>query len=147
MAPDDDDTFNTDGLEDWVLIFLLVMGIACCYVAAWTAYQGWRMRDSGSEKLKELTNLDEITNELETWRNSHSMLFVLDRNLQMVVWSEGMIKVGSVWSYCRFPAHTRSATVECIPILMLPIHVCTHDPHDVLHRQVVLALEKQFFSC
>ena len=136
--PDDDDTINTDGsldqlgLQNWAIIvfevILLVTGIACCYVAARAAYRYWTTRDLGSEKLVEVTNLDEITNELETWRDSHSMLFVLDGNLQMLVWSEGMIRVGSVWS-C-------SQEIEAVPSF-----------HDVLHRQVVLALGKRYFSC
>lgn len=146
-------------MEDWVLIVfvvLLVMGIACCCVAARAAYQAWTTRDLGSEKFVELTNLDEITKQLETWRDSHSMLFVLDGNLQMLVWSEGMIRVGSVWSCSQkigavlsfSPRITHDQQLlSAYRFSCYPIHVCTHDPHDVLHRQVVLALEKRYFSC
>ena len=110
----------------------------------------------GSEKFVELTNLDEITKQLETWRDSHSMLFVLDGNLQMLVWSEGMIRVGSVWSCSQkigaelsfSPRITHDQQLlSAYRFSCYPIHVCTHDPHDVLHRQVVLALEKRYFSC
>ena len=126
--PSDDDTFHTDGsldqlgLQNWVIIvfevFLLVTGIACCYmhVAARTA-------DLGSEKLVEVTNLDEIKNELKTWRDSHSMLFVLDWNLQMLAWSEGMIRVGSVWSCSQKILAVLSLSPESLTISNYDSHV------------------------
>ena len=66
--------------------------------------------DSGSGICVEVHDPDEIASEVEIWRNSHSMIFVLDSNLEMLVWSEGMTRVGVVWLvdrqlglYCRFP--------------------------------------------
>ena len=53
--------------------------------------------DSGSGTYVEVHDPDEIVSEVEIWRNSHSMMFVLDSNLEMLVWSEGMTRVGVVW--------------------------------------------------
>ena len=45
----------------------------------------------------EASDSDEIESDIEIWRNSHSMMFVVDSNLEIIVWSKGMTRVGVVW--------------------------------------------------
>ena len=54
--------------------------------------------DLDSSPSAKVHDLDDIPSGVEIWRNSHSMIFVLDSNLEMLVWSEGMTRVRIVWS-------------------------------------------------
>ena len=54
--------------------------------------------DLDSSPSAKVHDRDDIPSGVEIWRNSHSMIFVFDSNLEMLVWSEGMTRVRIVWS-------------------------------------------------